>query len=409
MRVEQAIVETMLASAETVVPAHMQDVERAGPRIKPLCDVADARVDDLLDHKPPDRKWLLDQLLPLGVVALLAAGGGTGKSLLSLQLAISIATGRPFLGLDVGETGAVLVVAAEDERDELHRRLWCIVQAMRDHDEFTAADDRRLRERLFIVPRVGENNLLTDVIGNTVSRTEMADRIRLTAEQIPDLKLIVLDPVSRFRGGNENANDAATRFIEVAETLRAETGATVLMPHHMSKDGLRAGAERLSAENLRGASALLDGARWAMAMATLPRDLAEKYGVNSDDASRYVRLDAVKNNYAPPWDGLWLYRRDGGVLVPVTLQRNQSKRGQQNGDERYQSILPQLKKLIRQHEEQGDPLTRNKLRDYAGKSGRFGVGDKTLRDILNRAIAEGHIGEDDTGSKRRGKLLRTWK
>src|SRR5690606_27337581 len=140
-----------------------------------------------------------------------------------------------------------------------------------------------------------------------------------TAEQIPALKLIVLDPVSRFRGGDENSNEHATRFVEAVETLRARIGATVLMPHHMNKDGLRAGTERLNPESLRGASALLDAVRWAGGMATLRKDAAAEYGIEPEEAGRYVRLDVVKNNYAAPWEGLWLRRERGGILCPVSM------------------------------------------------------------------------------------------
>ncbi|MDZ7750011.1 MAG: AAA family ATPase [Halofilum sp. (in: g-proteobacteria)] len=47
------------------------------------------------------------------------------------------------------------------------------------------------------------------------------------ARDIPDLRLIVLDSVSRFRGGEENSNDDATRFVEAVESLREQTGAAI--------------------------------------------------------------------------------------------------------------------------------------------------------------------------------------
>ena len=255
-------------------------------RITPLCDPADIGVSDFLDHEPKPRVWILDDLLPLGVVGLLAAGGGTGKSFLTLQLAISVATGIPFLGIEVTDPGAVLLICAEDERDELHRRVWRIIQLMREGLGFTESDDELLRERLFIASRVGEDNLMTQVIEGIAERRSIGEQIRLTAEQIPALKLIGLDPIVRFRGGDENNNDHATRFVEAVETLRAATGATIWLAHHMNKEGLRVGAERLSVESLRGASALFDGVRWAAAMGTLSKDVAEDYGIDPEKVLR---------------------------------------------------------------------------------------------------------------------------
>lgn len=382
----------------------------AGAGTAALCKLEDLGIASFLDADPPPRVWLLDRILPLGVVGLIAAGGGTGKSYVMLQLAVSIATGRAFLGIPVSDAGAVLLICAEDERDELHRRLSRIIERMREVGEFGEAEDELLRERLFIASRVGEDNLMTTVVDGAATKTTLAERIALLAEQVPALKLIGLDPVSRFRGGNENDNEAATRFVEVIEKLRAATGASVLMAHHMSKEGLRAGADRLTPEALRGASALLDAVRWAAAMGTLRKDAAEDYDVAPEDAAKFVRLDVVKSSYAAPWEGLWLERLPGGVLVPTDLEYAPRKRRKEEQDEdRYHEILPKLQGLIRQYQEKGEPLTRTRLRDFAGKSGLFGIGDHALRSIVERALAEGQISEHDSGDKRRGKELRTWK
>jgi phage/plasmid primase-like uncharacterized protein len=309
-----------LAKAAPLAKASPQS--KPDESIKPFALPGDIGIGAMLDSPPPERRWLLDDLLPLGVVGMLAAGGGTGKSFLMMQMAIAVATGRPFLGMEVGEPGGVLMVAAEDEREELHRRLWRIVQYMRSHGSLDESDIARLRARLFIVPSVGVDNRLTAEAGRSIERTDTGERITALVEHLPPINLIVLDPVSRFRGGDENSNDAATRFVEAVEALRAATRATVLMPHHVSKQGLLAGADALSTVGQRGASALVDGVRWAAAMATLNKDEAKKFGMDAEDAGRYVRLDTVKNNYAAPWDGIWLERQEGGVLVIWECQLN---------------------------------------------------------------------------------------
>lgn len=379
------------------------------PDASPLADLADIGVGAMLDDAPLPRRWLLRDRLPLGVVGVLAAAGGTGKSILVLQLAVAVATGRSFLSIEVAEPGGVLIVAAEDDRDEVHRRLRRIVERLRADGEFSDYEDRLLRERLFIAPRVGEDNRLTahDPERGLV-RTEIGTRIAATAQAIPSLRLIVLDPVSRFRGGEENSNDDATTFVVAVERLRAETDATILLPHHVSKDGIRAGAERLAVESLRGASALIDGVRWAAAMATLRRDAAEEYGLDPDDAGRFVRLDIVKSNYAAPWAGMWLERANGGVLVPCELRRTRREKDAARAEDRYRETLPKLVALVRKEQEAGQPLTRNRIRSFAGKSGYFGVSDTTLRSIVERAIQEGQIREHETTEKHHGRELRTW-
>jgi len=80
-------------------------------------------VGDLLDTDPPAREWLVTDRPPRGVVGVLAAAGGTGKSMATLQLAISVCTGLDWLEMPIDKTGAVLMFSAEDDRDEIHRRL----------------------------------------------------------------------------------------------------------------------------------------------------------------------------------------------------------------------------------------------------------------------------------------------
>src|SRR5699024_9806599 len=112
--------------------------------------------------------------------------------------AIAVTTGRPFLGIEVGETGGVLIVAAEDEREELWRRLWRIVQRMTDDGDLAEIDVERIRAGLFMVSRVGDDNRLTAEFDREIVRTYRDKSISTLVGQLPDIKLIVLDPVSRF-------------------------------------------------------------------------------------------------------------------------------------------------------------------------------------------------------------------
>jgi hypothetical protein len=383
---------------------------RAGAAIKPLCELGDIGVGAFLDTEPAAQVWLVDQWLELGVAGVLAAAGHVGKSFLMLLLSIAIATGRPFFGMKITDPGAVLLICAEDRRVVLHRRLRRIVQLMREGEEFGEREDELLRERLFIHCRVGEDNLLTRVVDGQLIRTGMVDRIAALAEQIPALKLIGLDPVSRFHGGVENDNQHATRFVEVLESLREKIGAAIIAPHHVNKESLRVGTEQLSIASLRGAVGLPDAARWVAIMATLRRDAAEEYGIEPDDARYYVRLELPKNSDAPPWPGMWLkrLRERGGVLVPADFKLKHTVKAEQKGEDRYRETLPKLQGLIRQNQDKGTALTMRALRQYGGSAGLFHVGEKLLVAIAERAIAEGAIKAHPTGDARGTVELRTW-
>lgn len=378
--------------------------ERAAPD-RPLFDLADHGVGYMLDTDPPERQWLFRDFLPHNVVGVLAAAGETGKTMGALQLLTAIGAELPIWGMTPERGGGVLLIAAEDDTAELHRRMRAILASYEHESIDWSAARERLCERAHIVSRVGVDNMLTRRFTDGVcAPTALADRLFAAVESLPDPALIVLDPLSRFHGGEQNANEDATRFIEVLEQLRQATGATVLVTHHVNKLAIREG--QAARDALRGATGLPDAARWVGTMASLRRDHAPSYGIDEDDAGRYVRLDAW-SNYIPPWPGLWLERSAGGVLVPTNLSAHQSERQQRRAEDRYREVLPKLRGLVQQRQEQGEPITRNRLRDYAGKSGLFGVGDQTLRGIVERALAEGEIRAYPTQDGRRVEL-RTW-
>ena len=70
----------------------------------------------------PPREWIVSDYIPHKTVTLLFGDGGTGKSLLALQLASARALAREWIGL-LPEPGQTLVLSAEDDADELQRRL----------------------------------------------------------------------------------------------------------------------------------------------------------------------------------------------------------------------------------------------------------------------------------------------
>ena len=59
----------------------------------------------------PARQWHVPDLIPAGTVTTLNGDGGTGKSLAALQLAVSTALGRNWLGQNVQGGGAHLSTA----------------------------------------------------------------------------------------------------------------------------------------------------------------------------------------------------------------------------------------------------------------------------------------------------------
>jgi putative DNA primase/helicase len=372
---------------------------------RPLFDPLAIRFSRFLDTEPPERKWLLPDLLPLDVVGLLASGGGTGKSFLLFQLCIALSSGVPFIGMAPDRVGSTLYVAAEDDEGELHRRGRRILDHL--HEEDVYVDRAALGERFHVLSRVGASNLLTTrTPTGEVQRTELLAQLIEAAQQIPDLLLIALDPISRFRGGQANAEEDVTRLIEALEALREVTHATVLISSHVNKASLRDTAEA-DQSAVRGSSALVDGARWVGTLQALRRDAAEDYGVDPDDARRFLRFEVPKNNYAAPFAGSWLYRDAGGILVPTTLQQQppQQRRTRRNAQiqQQHDDVVNRLVALL---QEKG-PLTRNQIeRRFAGVHGVLGIGSHALRGIIDTAIAVGDLLLEEPAGRGGGQMIR---
>jgi RecA-family ATPase len=83
---------------------------------------------DVFTNPPDPQGYVWAGRIPYGVVTLLAAHGGTGKSLLALLLAICVAVGREFLGLPTASLKTIFF-SAEDSGDTLRRRVAAICRA----------------------------------------------------------------------------------------------------------------------------------------------------------------------------------------------------------------------------------------------------------------------------------------
>jgi hypothetical protein len=267
-------------------------------------------------EQPPKREWLLRDtrqkargVLPLGKVGQLIAEGGAGKTMVLCQLAVSVATGEPFLGVfSVPTPGRVLLVLGEEDAAEARRRLHRAARASRGRQPDPRA--------IVVLPLAGVHApmLSLDESGNLVE-TEFLRWLR-DYSKAGDFRLVAIDPLSRFAGPNaETDNAAATRFIQSLESL-AGPATSIINSHHINKVS-RGKDGHLDATSGRGSSAFVDGARWqcALSVERLEHDGAEKQA----RLGEVVTLAVTKSNYAARPEPL-LLRRDldnGGALLPV--------------------------------------------------------------------------------------------
>lgn len=269
--------------------------------------------------------WLCRGTIPLGVAALIAAMGGLGKSYLALDLALQIAAGvagleqpRKILGGRIAVEGTAAVVTAEDSFDAVHRRL--------NRIDPTA---RRLRhpKRLIVLPLpdAGGPRPLIASNGKALARTPFFEDLKRQLMQLPDLRLVVIDPLQAFVLADVNADPAAAQFLWSAMAeLATVTGATILLTHHMRKDGMLSIADGDDArEAIRGTTALVDGARLAYALWKLDDEAARPICNTLQipfERGRIVRGAVVKANDEADHNAHTYTREESGLLVQLETE-----------------------------------------------------------------------------------------
>jgi hypothetical protein len=174
-----------------------------------------------LETLPPP-KWIVDGLLVENGLTLFWAGSDQYKTFVAIDIAMSIATGRPWHGRDV-KHGRVIYVAAEDESGVKMRMIgWRETRGKTDN----------LPRPDILIQRDGVS-LATDE-GDKLIQSILA----ISEEKKP--VLIVIDTLQRtFGGANENQTQDMGQYILAADKLKNATGANVMIIHHSGRNSDR--------------------------------------------------------------------------------------------------------------------------------------------------------------------------
>ncbi len=340
-------------------------------------DLEAHRASRYIQTPPPVLEWTFRDSLLTGTVGFVCGPAGAGKSTFLIQCAGAIATGLPLIGeaLTPGVRGAVLSLFCEEDERVLWRRTHAIFKALCPtltgngapkplgvRGPYAAAD---FGGNLFLVPAAGRDVRLVKSIGGNPTASENFHALLALAGSVDDLRLVILDPLSRLYGQNENDNSLATLFCSLLEQLAKDTGASVICVHHTGKGAALDSQKKfslntaLSADAMRGASGLTGAARWQLNVVPLPGSEARKL-LNDPGANdgAYLVGRVSKKNYGPPEEMFFLRRRHGGVLehiqAPEAIQARE-----------LESVL--LEKIIAEVQRRElageEALTKKQLRD----------------------------------------------
>ena len=249
------------------------------------------------DREPaPPRLWAVQDRIPLRQPTLFSGEGAIGKTLLALQLAAAHVLGRDWLGM-LPELGPAIYFGAEDDADELHRRIADIAA----HYGASFAD--LIAGGLQLASFAGRDAILGIANRNgIVEPTQLFHRLhKAVCETKP--KTLVLDTSADVYAGNENDRVQVRQFVGLLRRLAIDGNCAVLLCSHPSLTGISTGT------GLSGSTGWHNSVRARMFFKAATTEQGE------EPNPELRELQFMKNNYGPIGVSILLRWRNG-VFVP---------------------------------------------------------------------------------------------
>jgi RecA-family ATPase len=349
-------------------------------------DLPLVRASELLKTPPPPQRWLAHGLIPARQVTLLYGDGGTGKSLATLQLCVSVSSGRDWLGMTV-EHGRSLFITAEDETAELHRRLESICKA-EEIDPDSLAD-------LLVLSLEGQDAVLAFPSPKTglMAATALYTRIRRTIEQVRPT-LLVLDTLADIFGGDEIKRIQARQFIQMmhAYTVGLDFDLSVVVPAHPSVAGMNSG---------KGTSGNTAWSNSVRSRLYLSRRFADDADLREPDPD--VRMLAGKKANRARAGAEILLRWSAGRFIAEADDSSGEARtaANANDDAAFLEMLDEFNRVGR-HAGENAAARNYGPRLFARMAQGTGIGEERLTSAMDRLFAAGAIVLRDHGVPSKG-------
>lgn len=217
MTIEKAIADTTEVWEPKTLPADVYgraeytEPDRGKPAPEKLGTVS---APELQRMDLPPVQFVINGLLPVGL-GLLVSPPKYGKSWMVLDMGLSIAGGRPFLGHEA-KAGGCLYLALEDSLNRLKDRMQKVLQGAPAPEGFDYA----------VKCLDLSHGLLEQLEGYLKEK--------------PGTRLIIIDTLQKVRGqsgGKENAYTADYREMGLLKAFADQHGICILLVHHLRKMG----------------------------------------------------------------------------------------------------------------------------------------------------------------------------
>jgi RecA-family ATPase len=269
--------------------------------------------------EPPARRWLAYERLPMRTVTMLSGDGATGKTTIALQLSVVVAARLSgWLNAVIEEYGPVLFYTAEEDKEELHRRVDAIVK----HHGIAYPADLHFHCATELNPQ------LATLKGGQLETSPIYESLRRRLEELHP-KLVVLESSADLFGGDEINRSQVRLFISYLRKLARDFDCAVLLLSHPSVRGMA------DDTGTSGNTAWNNSVR------------ARMYFKTVEDSPGLRRLEIKKNNYGPEGETVTVKWVDG-IYVPEALPGSLEREAEDRKiDELFLTILRRLYKQNR--------------------------------------------------------------
>ena len=201
-----------------------------------------------IDAKEPVfycKDWLP---IPRNTTTMISAPGGTGKSFLTIQIAIRIISKNP--------THRILIWNSEDPLFYTKSRIDKVFERIMPK-EIQAKKEQILNQ--------------IDIIGadkDTIYFDKLdEEQLKILGDElVTSYNAVILDPLLEFFGGNENDNGEARAFIKILNKIATHRLLSIILIHHHNK------GNSVEGTRTRGASAFIDAVRLLYTLNTIKTD-----------------------------------------------------------------------------------------------------------------------------------------
>lgn len=333
--------------------------------------LANASAQRWIGKKAPPLRFVIDELIPAKMCALVAGEGAAGKSILMHTAATCVANGKSFMGHAV-EQGPALYITAEDDEDVLHNRQERINGTL-------GLSMEEASKQLHVMSTTDAD--YDFVLFSNGAPMPIEGRLERSIAK-HGITFAAIDSAALVFDDDEIRRRPVTVFLRRLNALAKRTGCAIALVTHTSKS-----SDATAAKMASGSTAWVNGVRAGLLLAKAKNN--------------HVELSLLKPNHAKKGIVINLYWTGDGVLTTLP-PLSDGPLARAHADEQVMKAVKEC------WEGDGEPLSKAPQAGYrylpAYMAGRDLLGEAAAEKAMKRLLTQGRIVNTSRTNKRAGGL-----